>query len=181
MCRIFGKLETAQLPPLDSYSFGTFVRLCPDEPGCDSLVGVIRDTFLINPEIDSLGPRLSTDRDLSVFSPDYLNEKGVLVDILIVGWLEQGEPRHGIPPLSAQVGTRVETMDEEEVRDFHRTPEEAFFAGYLPQMMTRNDPVVLSLLLTVLDRLEPHFPEQRGVMGVLKNNLAWRSRVVPVG
>jgi hypothetical protein len=178
---VFGKLETAQLPPLDSYSFGTFVRLCPEQPAGVSLVGVIRDTFLINPEIDSLGPRLSTDPDLSVFSPDYLNEKGVLVDILILGWLEDSDPRHGIPPLSAQVGTRVEAMGEEAVCDFHRTPEHGFFAGYLPQLMARNDPVVLSLLLTVLERLEPHFPNQQGVMNVLKNNLAWRSRVVPVG
>ena len=47
--------------------------------------------------------------------------------------------------------------------------------------MTRNDPIVAGLLLAVLERLEPAFPEQRRVIGVLKNNLAWKARVVPAG
>ena len=181
MCRVFGKLESAELPPPSAYSFGTFVTLEQVDGEGISLVGVIRDTFLINPQIDSLGPRLSSDRDLSVFSPDFLNEKGVLVDILVVGWLEGSEPHHGIPALSAQVGTRVETMRDAEVHSFHATQEQKFFAGYLPQLMARNDATVFSLLLTILDRLEPEFPDQSGVIGLLRNNLAWKSRVVPAG
>jgi hypothetical protein len=47
--------------------------------------------------------------------------------------------------------------------------------------MVKNDPMVASLLLAVLERLEPAFPEGRRVIGVLKNNLAWKARVVPAG
>jgi hypothetical protein len=53
--------------------------------------------------------------------------------------------------------------------------------GYFPQLLTRNDPMVASLLLAVLERLEPAFPDQRRVIQVLKNNLAWKARVVPAG
>ena len=86
-----------------------------------------------------------------------------------------------MPALAAQIGTRVETMAEDDVHAFHRDGRGRFLMGYLPQLMMRNDPMVASLLLAVLDRLEPAFPDQNRVIAVLKNNLAWKARVVPAG
>lgn len=181
LCRIYGKLETDAVPQPDDYSFGTFVTLTPVEDSPVNLVGVVRDTILLNPEYGIGGPRLSTEEELAVFSPDYLNEKGILVDVLILGWLEDGEAHHTVPPLAAQVGSRVERMDAAAVEGFHRDARGKFLMGYLPQLVAGNDPMVASLLLAVLDRLEPSFPQQRPVIGVLRNNLAWKSRVVPAG
>ena len=181
MCRVYGKLETDSVPTPDRFAFGTFVSFEPVEGTAIQLVGVIRDTLLLNPDYGNLGPRLSSDEELAVFSPDYLNEKGVLVDILVLGWLEGGRAHHTIPPLAAQVGTRVETLVESVVYNFHRDGHGRFLIGYLPQVMMRNDPMIASLLLTILERLEPAFPDQRRVIGVLKNNLAWKARVVPAG
>jgi hypothetical protein len=178
---VYGKLETDSVPEPEDYAFGTFVTLAPVEGGRVRLVGIVRDTILLNPEYGSLGPRLSPDRDLSVFSPDYLEERGVVVDVLILGWCEGTDTHHGIPPVAAQVGTRVETLPAEEIAGFHREARGRFLMGYLPLLMTRNDPIIASLLLTVLERLEPDFPDQRRVIGVLKNNLAWKARVVPAG
>jgi hypothetical protein len=181
LCRVYGKLETDNVPAPEDYAFGTFVTLVPVEGGSVRLIGVVRDTILLNPEYGSLGPRLSPDRDLAVFSPDYLDERGLLVDILILGWDDGLRMHHGIPPVAAQAGTRVETMPAAEVAAFHRDPRDRFLMGYLPLLMTRNDPIIASLLLTVLERLEPDFPDQRRVIAVLKNNLAWKARVVPAG
>jgi hypothetical protein len=181
LCRVYGKLETEDIPRPEQYAFGTFVTLAPSEDGAMRLVGVVRDTLLLNPDYGNLGPRLSSSRDLAVFSPDYLNETGVLVDILILGWLERGVAHHTVPALAAQVGTRVETMREEDVHDFHRDARGRFLMGYFPQLMIGNDPMIASLLLAVLERLEPTFPEGSRVIGVLKNNLAWKARVVPAG
>jgi hypothetical protein len=181
LCRVYGKLETDQVPEPHHYAFGTFVTLVPVEGSDTRLVGLIRDTLLLNPEYGNLGPRLSSDEDLAVFSPDYLNEKGVLVDTLILGWAERGKAHHGVPALAAQVGTRVEIMGENDVHDFHRDGGGRFLMGYLPQLITRNDPMIASLLLAVLERMEPAFPDQRRVIGVLKNNLAWKARVLPAG
>jgi hypothetical protein len=142
---------------------------------------VVRDTVLLNPDYGNFGPRLSSDRELEVFSPDYLNEKGVLVDILVLGWIEEGLVRHTVPALAAQVGTLVEPMSDEAVLAFHRDAKGGFLMGYLPQLMMRNDPMIASLLLTILERLEPAFPDQARVIAVLKNNLAWKARVVPAG
>ncbi len=180
LCRVFGRLETDSVPEPSQFSFGTFVTLAPVEGTTVRLVGVVCDTLLVNPEYGNFGPRLSNDSDLAVFSPDYLNEKGVLVDVLILGW-EDGKAHHTVPAVAAQVGTRVETMRADAVCAFHRDDQHRFLMGYLPQLIMRNDPMIASLLLAVLERLEPEFPDQRRVIGVLKNNLAWKSRVVPAG
>lgn len=181
LCRVYGALETDNVPQPSDYAFGTFVIMEP-VPGSDlRLVGVISDTILINPDYGNLGPRLSTDDDLAVLSPDYLNEKGVLVDVLVLGSVRDGHARHDVPALAAQVGTRVETMDLDLVCAFHSGPRGTFLAGYLPQLLQHNDPMMAGLLLTLLDRLDPHFPQSRKVIGVLKNNLSWKARVVPAG
>jgi hypothetical protein len=181
LCRVYGKLETETVPGPERYAFGTFVTLAPQEESSLHLVGVVRDTVLLNPDYGNFGPRLSSDRELEVFSPDYLNEKGVLVDILVLGWIEEGLVRHTVPALAAQVGTLVEPMSDEAVLAFHRDAKGGFLMGYLPQLMMRNDPMIASLLLTILERLEPAFPDQARVIAVLKNNLAWKARVVPAG
>jgi hypothetical protein len=181
LCRVYGRLETESVPQPAEYAFATFVIMAPVEDSGVRLVGVVRDTLLLNPDYGNLGPRLSTDAELAVFSPDYLNEKGLLVDVLVLGWTEAGRAYHTVPALAAQVGTSVETMPAADVCDFHRDAHGNFLMGYLPQLIGGNDPMVASLLITVLERLEPSFPEQRRVIGVLKNNLAWKARVVPAG
>ncbi|GAC1332476.1 MAG: hypothetical protein NVSMB22_24640 [Chloroflexota bacterium] len=181
LCRVYGKLETASVPEQQDYAFGTFVSLRPVENASIRLIGVVRDTLLLNPDFGNYGPRLSSARDLAVFSPDYLNETGVLVDVLILGWQDAEQTHHVVPAVAAQIGTTVEAMDRDEVVAFHRDANQRFVMGYFPQLVMRNDPMLASLLLAILERLEPHFPHQRRVIGVLKNNLAWKARVVPSG
>lgn len=181
LCRVYGKLETDDVPRPEAHAFGTFVSLIPDEETSVRLIGVVRDTVLLNPDYGSLGPRLSSGRDLRVFSPDYLNETGVLVDILVLGWTDNGVVRHTVPALAAGIGTRVETLGPDEVTEFHRDPRGRFLIGYYPQLLARPEPMVASLLLSILERLEPVFPGDSRVIAVLKNNLAWKARVVPAG
>jgi hypothetical protein len=153
----------------------------PSEGSAVRLVGVVRDTLLLNPDYGGLGPRLSSARDLEVLSPDYLNERGVLVDVLVLGSVEGESATHTVPALAAEVGAPVEIMRESDVVAFHQDGRGRFLMAYLPQLLTRNDPMVAALLLAILQRLEPHFPDGRRVIGVLKNNLAWKAHVVPAG
>ncbi|HEX6507600.1 MAG TPA: hypothetical protein VF221_08215, partial [Chloroflexota bacterium] len=100
LCRVYGRLETDRVPQPLNYAFGTFVSLAPVENSPIRLVGVVRDTLLLNPDYGNFGPRLSSDADLAVFSPDYLNEKGVLVDVLVLGWTESGRAHHTVPAVA---------------------------------------------------------------------------------
>lgn len=181
LCRVFGALETDAVPHPDEYAFGTFVTVLSEDSSETRLVGVVRDTILLNPDFGNLGPRLSSREELTVVSPDYLDEQGVLVDILILGWIEGNRARHAVPALAAQVGMRVEGMDDTTIKAFHRDGRGRFLVGYLPQLIASGDPMVASLLLRILDRLDPFFPEQQRVIGVLRTNLAWKARVVPAG
>jgi hypothetical protein len=181
LCRIYGRLETEHVPTPEDYAFGRFVSIRPVEEQGVRLIGVVHDTILLNPEYGNLGPRLSTTSDLRVFSPDYLEERGVLVEILVLGWMEGDRPRHTIPPLAAQVGSRVEVLEHEMVVAFHRDESGRFLMGYYPQIMVRNDPIIASLLLATLEQLAPSFPEHAGVIRVLRTNLAWKAKVLPAG
>ena len=82
-------------------------------------VGVIYDTQLLNPDFGSLGPRLSNEAQVEVFSPDYLSEKAVLVHLLMLGVVEQQRSSngflktdivHGIPSFPLELNSCVETI-----------------------------------------------------------------------
>jgi len=180
LCRVFGHLEAPEVPQPDAYAFGTFVTLDPEAPQGPRLVGIISDTVLVNPEFGNLGPRLSSGSELAVFSPDYLNETGVLAEIHVVGWLDD-LPHQAIPPTVAQVGTVVDTMLPEEVVSFHASPDGRFVMAYMPQFLARGDPMLASLALTVLEALQPAYPADAGVIEVLKTNLIWKSQIIPAG
>jgi len=86
ICQVYCPGEVETPPAREDYAFGTFVRV---ELGDDRrLVGIIYDTMLFNPDFGRLGPRLSPEPELAVFSPDYLNEKATLVGITAVGMMD---------------------------------------------------------------------------------------------
>jgi hypothetical protein len=89
--RVLDSLETSvNLAPAD-IQFGQFVKI---KVGDEEVIGVIYNSQLINPEYGNYGPRLSTPAKLNtVFSPDYLNEQGVLISILLLGWKSGDESR----------------------------------------------------------------------------------------
>ncbi len=147
VCHIYGPREVEQEPAPADYAFGRFVRIAlRSEKGDDHdarimaalgkstepqtyAVGVIYDTILVNPEFGSLGPRLSNETQVELFSPDYISERAILIYIMVLGMIEQrivpaGKPEilsvmHGVPLPSLELGSDVEIMTDEEVRAFH--------------------------------------------------------------
>jgi hypothetical protein len=93
--RIIDVLDADEPPSAADYGFAQFVSI-PLTEGLD-VVGVIYNSLLANPDYGNYGPRLSTVADLSVLSPDYLNEQGLLVGILLLGWREGGVCHHAMP------------------------------------------------------------------------------------
>ena len=121
--RVIDRLDAAEPPTGEDYGFAQFVAV-PVAEG-EEVVGVVYDTQLANPEYGSYGPRLSSRTELSVLSPDYLNEQGVLLGILLVGWRERRgdggcEGRHEVPRRVIPVGQDVYALGDREVQDFHR-------------------------------------------------------------
>ncbi|HEX5156907.1 MAG TPA: hypothetical protein VFW17_06815 [Ktedonobacterales bacterium] len=217
-CQIFGPGEVAAPPDPSAYAFGGFVRLplrtalaAPDvaalEPRpsaamrSDALmpapaqplwaVGFIYDTILVNPAFGTLGPRLSNDEQLAIFSPDYLAERAVLVSILVLGTMSgegapMGQVTHGVPALAPDLGAVVEPLTEAQVRAFHTfadTPQARPYLhlGYLPHTVAQDHPLLPLAMLRTVERLETLLPENASLLAIVKRNLAWRLKVLAAG
>ena len=225
VCQIFGPHEADTRPRPEDYAFGRFVRVAirseqPDDL-FDSLieyeskkgqgpttyaVGVIYDTILMNPAYGMLGPRLSNETQVELFSPDYISEKAVLIHIMILGVIEQGEQGEqeetssslqssivqGVPLLSLELDSEVETMSDDEVAAFH------FFAdpigaaiqgdgqpylhmGYLPHVISQRNSLLPMVALRIIDQLERLFPQNLALLSIVKRNFAWRLKVESAG
>jgi hypothetical protein len=179
VCQVFGPADAVSPPTPEDYAFGTFVRIGM-KARSGHMVGLIRDTILMNPEFGQLGPRLSPPADLEIFSPDYLSERAVLVSVVAVGQVTgDGRVRQGIPLPAAALGARVEKMSDDGVRNFHLAASGLQIA-YAPCLLAREDPLMPHLLLRVIDRLSGLFPDQARQLAVLRGNLAWKMAVMPM-
>jgi len=163
--------------PLD-YAFGQFVSI-PVE-NADHLVGVIYTTQLLNPSYGTLGPRLSTEGELPVFSPDYLAETATVVGVFALGIARGGDAGiqydQGTPRIAPAVDVAVELLPEEEFEQFHR-PGGRLRLAYFPRLLARPFPSLPDLLCAILDRLIARFPDDRAPLEVARQNILWRAAV----
>ena len=179
ICQVYGHSEVEVTPAADDYAFGTFVRTAQEDDRW--LVGIIYDTVLFNPEFGRLGPRLSPEVELSVFSPDYINEKALLVGIISVGMVDSsGDVIQGIPPLAVKSEALVHTMADEQVRAFHAGSPDPQLA-YAPVLLAKDPLLMPHLLQTVLKKLVVLFPEHKTLLSVLESELSWKAQISPLG
>jgi len=219
VCQIFAPREVDVQPTPADYAFGRFVRVAirsglnddPERVRAIALgrsyepvsyaVGVIYDTILQNPAFGSLGPRLSNETQVELFSPDYIAEKAVLVYIMVLGMIEQrSTPQgnaeilstmHGVPLLSLELESEIETMTDEEVQAFHyfsdaervgvdgRLP--YLHMGYLPHIISQRNSLLPMVTLRIIDQLEQLFPQNASLLSIVKRNFAWRLKVETTG
>ena len=178
--RVVDRLDAEGAPGADDYGFAQFVRV-PVAEG-QEVVGVVYDSQLSNPDYGSFGPRLSSPTELRVLSPDVLNERGVLLGILLLGWRErvatdeakwvghQGVPRRVVP-----VGQDVFRMVEEDVDGFHRGDDGSMRLHYFSQAVAHAGAFAAPLVESVIEQLEPACtPAERQRLCVLKKSLVWQ-------
>jgi hypothetical protein len=174
--RVLDSLETNEPPKATDYYFGQFVKIT----GVDGeSIGIVYNSQLINPEYGNYGPRLSTPPDLnSVFSPDYLNEQGILIGILMLGWQNSNGRQQGVPPMVLPINSEVEAMTDEEVRTFHHDRSGSLQIQYFSQIMTHAGAFADQLLRVIADRLEGLTTEkERARLIVLRRSLVWQQTV----
>jgi hypothetical protein len=218
VCQIYGPREVEVEPGPADYSFGRFVRVAIRSAQTDDAnatldfalglsqepvtyaVGVIYDTILVNPAFGTLGPRLSNETQVELFSPDYISEKAVLIYIMVLGMIElrqtsEGNTQvlsamHGVPSLSLELGSEIETMNDEEVRAFHFFQDAAgspnsqqpyLHMGYLPHIIAQRSSLLPMVTLRIIDQLERLFPQNLALLSIVKRNFAWRLKVETTG
>ena len=174
--RVLDSLETPAPPTAADYCFGQFVKVVTAR---GEAVGVIYNSQLINPEYGNYGPRLSTPPELnSVFSPDYLNEQGVMIGILLLGWKYEERYQHGIPREVLPINANVEKMTEAELRAFHHTANGVIEVHYYTHITTHAGLFAFALLDEIANQLEPLTTEsERARLNVLRRTLAWQQTI----
>ncbi len=184
VCQLASHFEREQRPAPEAYAFGAFVAIdLPQQPAADPpcLIGVIYNTLLVNPNFTNLGPRLTSQTEQAVFSPDLIDETAMLVGVLALGWQDAAGPQQGTPRLAAEVSADVRTLTDEEVRQFHRDAGGRLTLRYAATLLALNNPLVPALLLEIIDRLGSLFPHEQAILQVMRDNVAWKSIVRPAG
>src|SRR6201990_1075812 len=178
VARVIDSLDVETPPRSEDFGFGQFVSL----PQTDEteVIGVIYDSELINPEYGGFGPRVSFKPDASRFTPDYLNEQGTLLGILLLGWRDKktGEVHQTMPRRVIPVNQEVEALEDAAVLGFHRGQEGGqgeVQLHYYSQIIDHAGIFALPLLEAVIAQLSPHCSEtERSRLEVLQQSLAWQ-------
>ena len=175
--RVIDALDADESPSATDYGFAQFVTM-PLEDGSE-VVGIIYNSQLINPEYGNFGPRLSSVADNSVLSPDYLNEQGLLVGVLLLGWRDSSKTNHHtVPRRVISVNQDIYRLSDEDVKSFHMDAQGHVHLHYYSQIVTHAGPFSSSLIEAIIEQLEPVCePEERQRLCVLKQALVWQRTV----
>lgn len=174
--RVLDEFDAEVTPSADDYGFGTFVSI-PVIEGTEA-VAVIYNTLIVNPEYASYGPRLSPKPDLGNFSPDFLNEQGVLVGLLLLGTLSGGRATQELPPNPLSAGDPVSGLSEEAFRAFHFREDGKVALRYYAQILAHAGLFAVPLLERIIGRLgEIAGEDDAKKLEVLKQNLSWQRTV----
>jgi hypothetical protein len=172
--RVIDSLDASDPPSAEDYGFAQFVSLPLDED--TEIVGVIYDSILLNPDYANFGPRLSPKPELGNFSPDYLNEQGFLIGILLLGWRGKDEKiTHGVPRRVVPAGQDVFRIEDKEVRRFHTDESDCLQIHYYSQIVAHAGLFAVPLLEAIIEQLSLDCSDtDRQRLAVLKQTLAWQ-------
>ena len=174
VARVIDALDVNEPPSAEDYGFAQFVKLPFEEAG--AVIGVIYDSMLVNPDYANFGPRLSPRPELGSFSPDYLNERGVLIGILLLGTIDQAKKiLHGVPRRVVPAGQDVYKIETDEIKKFHADENECLQIHYYSQIVAHAGLFAAPLLEAIIEQLSLDCSDSdRQRLGVLKQTLAWQ-------
>lgn len=172
--RVIDSLDTTEPPSAEDFGFAKFVGL--EFADKTQMIGVIYNSMLINPDYANYGPRLSPKPELGSFSPDYLNEQGFLIGILLLGVKEtDGQITHGVPRRVVPAGQEVYKIEANEIKKFHTDKNDCLQIHYYSQIIAHAGLFAVPLLESIIEQLSLDCSESdKQRLGVLKQTLAWQ-------
>ena len=174
VARVIDALDAASPPSSADFGFAQFVKLPLEDE--TQIVGVIYNSMLVNPEYSNFGPRLSPKPELGSFSPDYLNEQGFLIGILLLGAIDKSKKiTHGVPRRVVPAGQEVYKIEADEIKKFHADGNECLQIHYYSQVVAHAGLFAVPLLESIIEELSLDCSDSdRQRLGVLKQTLVWQ-------
>ena len=176
VARVVDAFDADVVPAPDDCGFGTFVTMrTKDGP---EIIGTVYNSVLVNPEFASFGPRLSSKPELENFSPDLLNEQGLLVGILLLGTFQDGVAVQGVPKQAVPAGEGVFRLEVGKFEAFHRSADGEMVFHYFPQIISRAGAFAIPLLESIISRLSSKAdgPDLKRLV-VLRESLSWQRTI----
>jgi hypothetical protein len=171
--RVLDTLEVNDPPRPTDYTFGQFVKVESEDR---KIIGVISNSQLINPEYGNFGPRLSSPPEANrLFSPDYLHEQGVLIELLMLGRLEGDYGLHQTPEVVLPVHAPVHLLESAAVSAFHRDQSGRLRLGYYAHVLGTGGAMAGALLLAIIEQLRKQVgSDDQARLELLRRNLSWQ-------
>lgn len=168
--RVYDPSEVNHPPPTESFAFGTFVG-CPGRHN-RTVVGVVSNSQLLNPESGHYGPKLTVPQSHNeIFAPDYLNELGILIHIHLLGYLTDTTAQQSIYPEVLPVGTECSTLSSQDIHRFHRDESGQLQVHYALRVLESEHPLGTSLMGTICDQLTTYSqPQEQPMIAALKRH-----------
>lgn len=172
IARVLEERDGEAVPGAEDYGFGKFVAM---PLAAETIVGVICDSRLVNPEYMNYSPRTAPMPALGELKRDLVDEQKALVGILLLGTLKSdGTAVHEIPRRVVPAGSSVHTMDEDDVAKFHMN-DGAVHIHYFPNLLANAGPLAVPLAKQMIEQLNPHCSEtDRQRLAVMANALSWK-------
>ncbi|WP_248896124.1 hypothetical protein [Haloplanus halobius] len=182
VCEIYSDGMRETPPDPTDYEFGQFVYIqkeIVDRECC--FIGVIYDTWIVDPDQGRTGPRLAQPEEQNIFQPSYVDEKQVLTGIALLGHVtvEDGEiveADHSIPRWTLEVGDVVQKLSDEEMVAFHEVDGEVKLE-YYQRVVDVAGGFAEDILSQILERLKQKRPGEADALDVIQRNLEWQTKM----
>ncbi len=176
LARVLDDLDAIDAPGINDYGFGSFVSIEIDDDS--SAIGIVYNSLLVNPDYANYGPRLSPAAEIGEFSPDFLNEQGQILGILLLGSQRIEGTRQGIPRRILKPGAYVENLNSDAIQKFHQDSNEDIAIHYYAQIIANAGQFAFPLLENVIEQLEKSASEEEiKRLSVLSQNLKWQQTI----
>ena len=172
IARVLEERDGEGVPGPDDYGFGRFVMM-PDDKG--SVVGVICDSRLVNPEYINYNPRTASMPALGSLNKDLVGEKKALIGILLLGTTIDSMAHQQIPEQVLPAGQTVFTMSQEDVDQFHTGTNGSVQLHYFPNLLANAGPLGMPLARKMMEQISVNLSEpERQRLAVMANALQWK-------
>lgn len=172
IARVLDDRDGGTSPGPDDYGFGRFVSI---DLGDETVVGVICDSRLVNPEYSNFAARIGPTSALGELKRDLMDDQKALVAILLLGRTKDGVPEQQIPHRVVPAGQMVNTMDADAVAAFHKGSDGTLQMHYFPNMMSQSGPLAIPLAKRMIEYLSPQCSDpDRQRLAVMAGSLSWK-------
>lgn len=173
IARVLEERDGEGVPGPGDYGFGRFVAMPADD---DSVVGVICDSRLVNPEYISYSSRTSSMPALGELRRDLVNEKKELIGILLLGTIgPDGRALQQIPERVVPAGQFVFAMGADEIAAFHRGDSGIVQLRYLANLLANAGSLAVPLAGRAIEQVSAGCgDEDRQRLRVMADALKWK-------